>query len=150
VPWDQLAAAVRARVTERPERLVLYDGGCGLSTGSIAVLARLDLLRCLQFEDIATEWGRLSHRHPALDRNACLGELHVIDRQGEVLRGFDAYRSIAWVVPLGWLVLPCLYLPGVSAIGQRVYRAVAARRSTTTRLLPEAAGASPTASRRTN
>jgi hypothetical protein len=56
--------------------------------------------------------------------------MHVVTDRGGVSAGFDAYRSVAWVLPLGWLALPFLYLPGMAAIGRRLYRFVASRRST--------------------
>ena len=142
VPWQQVAAVVRARMGAVPSRVVLYDGGCGLCTGSLAVLTRLDLLDRLRFSDIATDWSRLSARYPEIDRDACLSDMHVIDQRGRVFRGFDAYRSMAWSVPLGWVLLPLLYLPGVPQLGRSMYRAVASRRTTTTCQLPGAAAGS--------
>jgi predicted DCC family thiol-disulfide oxidoreductase YuxK len=73
--------------------------------------------------------------------------MHMIDARGRIFSGFDAYRSLALSVPLGWVVLPLLYVPGAAAIGRRAYRAIAARRTTTTCLLPSAA--EPVASQHT-
>lgn len=136
VPWDDVGAFVRARTRPDRTRLVLYDGGCGFCSRSAAILTRLDLLRRSEFADISGEWDRLSVRHPSLDLSACLQEMHVVTRKGEIFRGFDAYRSMAWVLPLGWVFLPLLYLPGVPFVGRRVYRTVASRRRTTTCALP--------------
>jgi len=52
----------------------------------------------------------------------------VLER-GRVCRGFDAYRRIALVLPLGWLVAPFLWLPGMASLGPRVYARVAAGRA---------------------
>lgn len=147
VPWQQVAAIVRARVAAVPTTLVLYDGGCDLCTRTVPVLRRLDLLGRVQFGDIASDWSRLSARAPVPDREACVGEMHMIDARGRIFSGFDAYRSLALSVPLGWVVLPLLYVPGAAAIGRRAYRAIAARRTTTTCLLPSAA--EPVASQHT-
>jgi hypothetical protein len=63
-----------------------------------------------------TRWGLVVAQHRYLAR--------VIET------GFDGYRSIAWVLPIAWLALPILYVPGVPAVGRRAYRFVAAHRST--------------------
>ncbi|HEX2341289.1 MAG TPA: DCC1-like thiol-disulfide oxidoreductase family protein [Vicinamibacterales bacterium] len=148
VPWQRVALDLHSRFAAPPARLVLYDGGCGLCSRSIAVLGRLDLLHRLRFADVAAEWDPLSASYPDLDRDACLTDMHVINRRGEILRGFDAYRSIAWVVPFGWLMLPWLYVPGVPAVGRRVYGAIASHRRTATCQLP--LPAAPTVSRTPN
>jgi predicted DCC family thiol-disulfide oxidoreductase YuxK len=127
---------------------VLYDGGCGLCSRAVAMLSRLDLLHRLRFADVAAEWDRLSASYADLDRDACLTDMHVVTRCGGILRGFDAYRSIAWVVPVGWLMLPWLYLPGVPSLGRRVYRVIASHRRTASCRLPLAAA--PTVSRSSN
>jgi predicted DCC family thiol-disulfide oxidoreductase YuxK len=130
VPWPQVAALVRHRVADwQPSRVVLYDGTCRMCARVLAVLERLDLLRRVRFVDVVASRGWVSARYPALNLDACLREMHVIDRHGSVTCGFDAYRSIAWVLPLGWPLLPALNVPGVPAVGRRVYRAVATRRS---------------------
>jgi len=119
-------------IAARHSRLVLYDGGCGLCTRSVAILSRLDVLRRLRFADIDRDWAWLSREYPMLDHDACLADVHVITTGRAVLAGFDAYRSIGWVIPLGWLMLPFLYVPGVPQVGRRVYRYIAANRTTTT------------------
>jgi predicted DCC family thiol-disulfide oxidoreductase YuxK len=122
IPWHQVAAAVRSRVPQRqPGRVVLHDRSCRLCAQSVAVFTRLDLLQRLQFANVAAE-SDWPERYPGLDRDTCATELHVLTPRGQLLRGFDAYRSLAWVLPLGWVMLPVLYLPGVPALGRRIYR----------------------------
>ena len=138
VPWHQVAPAVRHWVAgRRPSSVVVvYDGACGLCAGCIAVFARLDLLQRVRLVDVVADRDSVAAQYPALDLDACLGEMHVIDRRGRVTRGFDAFRSIAWFLPLGWPLLPALYLPSVPMVGRRVYRAVAARRHRHTCIVP--------------
>jgi predicted DCC family thiol-disulfide oxidoreductase YuxK len=100
------------------------------------VLARLDVLKRLRFADIGADWTWLAREYPRLSRDACLAGMHVITSGGRVLAGFDAYRSLAAALPLAWVVVPLLYLPGVPQIGRRVYRAIASRRGTTTCAVP--------------
>ena len=142
VPWDQVAARLQARQrAPKPSRVVLYDGACGLCSGSVAVLGRLDLRGRLVFANIAAQWDRVSAEYPDLDYGACLTDMHVVSAGGTVQRGFDAYRSMAWVLPAGWVLLPLLYVPGVPAAGRRLYRAVASHRSSTACALPVASSA---------
>ncbi len=54
--------------------------------------------------------------------------MQVVDTQGRVTAGFDAFRRLAWVLPAAWPVLPMLYLPGVAPAARRAYAFVAARR----------------------
>jgi predicted DCC family thiol-disulfide oxidoreductase YuxK len=49
-------------------------------------------------------------------------DMHVADRHGAIAAGFDAYRALAWIVPIGWLTLPILYCPGVAPLGRHAYR----------------------------
>jgi predicted DCC family thiol-disulfide oxidoreductase YuxK len=136
IPWEALIARVRDR-QPLPSRLVLYDAGCGLCSRSVVTLASVDIFRRLRFAALDADWPWLSTEYPRLRREACLSEMHVITAAGRVFAGFDAYRSLAWVLPLGWLVLPLLYVPGVSQIARRIYRAIASRRTTrTTCVLP--------------
>ena len=112
--------------------LVLYDGGCGVCSRTVSLVSRLDVFGRVRFADVVRDWERLSREHPALDRGRCLAEMHVITPPGRIAAGFDACRSLAWVLPLGWLTLPLLYFPGVAPVGRRLYRAVAAHRTTAT------------------
>ena len=110
---------------------VLYDGGCGICSRSVAWLRRLDWRRRLRFVDFNVEWDRLTSMYPGLDRDACVNAMHVVAPIGRITAGFDAFRTIAWIIPAFWLAAPFLYLPGVPPIGRRVYAYVARHRSTT-------------------
>ena len=113
-------------------RLVLYDGGCGMCNRSVQRLLKLDALRRLRFADIDGDWEWLARDFPSLDHDACLAEMHVITKDAKTFAGFDAFRSLAWVLPACWPLLPFLYVPGVPWVGRRVYRRIAAGRTTST------------------
>jgi predicted DCC family thiol-disulfide oxidoreductase YuxK len=121
-------------------RLVVFDGGCGFCTRTVAVLRRLDLLGRLRFADANVSAASLTSIHPSLTAEACLADMHVVvgHESGTVSikTGFDGYRSIAWVLPIAWPTLAILYVPGVPAVGRRIYRFVASHRSTTSCRLP--------------
>ncbi len=114
---------------------VLFDGGCGLCTRTVAWLRRLDRHQVLRFIDITAQWDWLAATYPGLDQQACADAMHVIAPDGRVTTGFDAFRTIAWVVTPLAPMAPFLHVPGVPFIGRRVYRYVATHRSTTCRLV---------------
>lgn len=126
VPWDRVGARLRAL---RPgvQVTVVYDGRCGLCRPTVAILRRLDLLGRMRALDLWSQWDAAQRLAPSLTRAAALRDMHAI-RGGRVTRGFDAYREIARSLPLGWLVLPFLYVPPVARLGRRCYRTAAERR----------------------
>jgi predicted DCC family thiol-disulfide oxidoreductase YuxK len=127
LPWD------RIRIRATADLAVLFDGGCGLCRSTANVLRRLDLLGKLQLLDI-TDWPVISRRFPTLDRQRAIDDMHAMTANGRIETGFDAYRLIAWRLPLLWPIAPLLYVPGVPQVGRRVYRYVAANRATSCRL----------------
>ncbi len=106
---------------------VLYDGGCPFCLRSIRWLRHLDRYGRLEFLN-ARDWEPISRRFPRLDRQACLEEIHVVHPNGKILRGFDAYRSLARVLPGARLLAPLLHLPGIAQIGRPMARGFARHR----------------------
>lgn len=113
---------------------VLFDGGCGLCTRTVAWLRRLDRHHVLRFVDISAEWDGLEASYPGLRRDACVDEMHVVAPDGRITAGFDAFRTIALALTTLAPVAPLLHVPGVPFVGRRVYRYVATHRSTTCRV----------------
>ena len=119
--------AVRKRIgrwlTARRGRLeVLFDGDCMLCRRTVEIMRRLDLFERLAFTDFRRR------PVPNLSPDALARDMHVIARGG-VFRGFEAYRRLALVLPLGWLLTPILWLPGMGTIGAGVYARIARGRS---------------------
>jgi predicted DCC family thiol-disulfide oxidoreductase YuxK len=111
------------RLNARRGRLeILFDGDCVLCRRTVEIMRRLDLFERLAFTDFRRQ------PVPDLAPEALARDMHVI-AGGRVFRGFDAYRRIALVLPLGWLVAPLLWLPGMAWLGPRVYTRIAAGRS---------------------
>ena len=128
VPWDRVGAWLGVRWRRLGTFALAYDGGCGLCGRTIAIIRGLDLARRVDILEIRTDWATIAQRWPALQQGACAATMHVVGPDGTVTAGFDAYRTLARVLPLGWPILPVLYVPGVAAIGRRAYAAIAARR----------------------
>jgi predicted DCC family thiol-disulfide oxidoreductase YuxK len=128
VPWTTVGAAIRAAWPARSRYTLLYDGSCGTCGRTVEIAQRLDVLGRIEVLDAANDWSTIAQRFRGLNRAACLQEMYVITPDGRSPRGFEAYRAIAWALPVAWPLLPFLYVPGVPPIGRAAYRSIAARR----------------------
>lgn len=126
---------------------ILYDGHCGLCRRSIFWLQLLDFLhrlRPIDFHDaklrkeIAPDLSfakldkALHIRFIPLSFVRCPKSC-VRSPKSKVLRptsypGFSAFRKLSWSLPLLLPLAPFLYYPGISHLGDYVYRQIAARR----------------------
>ena len=112
----------------------LYDGQCPVCQASCARLRALDWRRRIAFIDLheGEHWRGLC---PDLALHELLGEIHVIDADGQRYAGFTASRRLLRELPLLWLPWLLLWLPGVDRLGAGLYRMVARRRYRLSRLL---------------
>jgi predicted DCC family thiol-disulfide oxidoreductase YuxK len=139
VPWDRVVGSLAARYGGRKTYALAFDGACGLCQRTIAILRSLDVLHRVRFLDAAHQWPDIERQFPDLNRERCHAEMHVRTPQGQIRTGFYAYRALACVLPLGWLAVPFLYLPGVAWIGSYIYSALASRRHRIVCAIPETA-----------
>jgi len=130
VPWQAIGLRV-ARRSRAGALSLLYDGACGLCTTTAATVGRLDLLGRVTLIDVSRDWGIAAARFPWLDQAACLSDVHLVTSKGRTTVGFDAYRELAKALPIGWLAVPLLFMPGLRAAGRVVYRSVADHRTRT-------------------
>jgi predicted DCC family thiol-disulfide oxidoreductase YuxK len=131
--FRKIGAWIRRHITA-PNGLtkfaVLFDGQCPLCIRSVTIIDFFDWRGKFLFCDV-NDWEQISRDYPALDRQKSLEEMQVIiPRKGryEALAGFYAFRTIVRHLPLGLLIWPFLYIPGVPFVGTRVYRFIASRR----------------------
>lgn len=141
VPWDRIGRPLVRWYRGGRTYAVLFDGSCGLCRRTVALMQGLDVMNRVDFHDVWNDWPTVASRFPRLDRSACLQQMHVVTPDLKVLTDFEAYRAIAKVAPLGWPVLPLLYLPGVPSIGRWIYALVASRRHAGGCPLPPGGGA---------
>ena len=108
---------------------VLYDGHCAICNRAIHFLSRLDLLNRLDFTDFrALNLNNYNAvNHVELYQKELEHRMHVISH-GQVYQGFFGCRKIAFVIPLFWLIVPVLYLPGISKFGVIFYDYLASQR----------------------
>jgi predicted DCC family thiol-disulfide oxidoreductase YuxK len=121
--------------TERPNAagrgrlaLLLYDGECPLCLKSVDLLRRFDWLKKLAYVNVR-DADTVPVREPPLEPKRLLEEMHLITPDGQhVYHGFGAFRWMAWRFPLICWMAPLLYVPGIPALGQRIYLWVARNR----------------------
>ncbi len=128
-PRSQNCSAIPASTDPAPgQAVVLYDGRCPFCRWSIRWLQRLDWLRRLHYQD-CHQPERWPPTPQPLQLSRLLEEMHLVtpDRR-RVYAGYQAFRWIAWRLPLTVLLAPLLYLPGMLRLGERLYRWVARNR----------------------
>jgi predicted DCC family thiol-disulfide oxidoreductase YuxK len=128
IPWLALGKRLSVFASKTPRLSILYDGSCGLCQGTVAWVGALDLWKRVETLDAFRDWDQIQKRFPRLDQAACMENMHAVTSSGRIAMGFDAYRLLAWQLPLTWITAPFLYLPGVRPLGTRVYARVASRR----------------------
>jgi predicted DCC family thiol-disulfide oxidoreductase YuxK len=122
VPWDEL---LRKMPVSTNRYSVFFDGSCGLCQRTMAVVHRLDVLKKVDVFNVMEDWAEVEKRFRYLDQVECLHVMHVVSPKSKTYTGFYAYRSLAHALPLCWLILPLLYLPGVASVGSKIYGRVA-------------------------
>ncbi|MGH7894088.1 MAG: DCC1-like thiol-disulfide oxidoreductase family protein, partial [Candidatus Binatia bacterium] len=100
--------------------LVLYDGDCRVCRRAIAVLRTLDALDTLAPVPASADDPR-RRRYAHVTDEMLAHDLWVAEGS-RTARGFDAYRWIAWRMPVLWPVAVLLQVPMVARIGRRVYQ----------------------------
>ncbi len=107
-----------------PRDILYYDGYCGLCRGGMRTLKELDWLGRLSYQDLNTT----PESELPVPMDEALRGIPMRTRDGRVLVGFPAMRRAMMQTPLLVGVAWLLYLPGISAVGDHVYRLVASRR----------------------
>lgn len=124
VNWYRISNAFFKR--RQGPLLLCYDGNCGVCRTIVTILARSALPGGIEFVTAqdAVKSGRSIGNASLTDM---LVEMHLFTTAG-TFQGFDAYRRLAWRVPILWPLLVLAYLPPVARIGRRVYGSVSSHR----------------------
>jgi len=111
----------------RGRAVLLYDGRCGFCLESIKRLRVLDLFGWVDPLDFHTQ-PDLAKLNPALTPQRCRSEMVLLEPNGRVSGGFEAFRRMAPHLPMVWPLVPVLYVPGMRWLGTRIYRWIATHR----------------------
>ena len=105
---------------------VLYDGRCAFCIRALRIVRALDVTGRIRLYDAHDT--RTLEAFPGL-ANADLDEaMYTVSAQGDVDRGFFAFRRLVAAAPLMWPLVPVFRFPGAALIGPRVYAWVARNR----------------------
>jgi predicted DCC family thiol-disulfide oxidoreductase YuxK len=126
---DEDFRAIRHRLNgdSRPPEVVLFDGRCGFCKGSVVVLKSFDWLHRLEFVNFHDPKVRETYV-PTVSLDALKTAMHVKSSNGNVTRGFKAFRALAWHLPPTWILVPLLYIPGIPTVGDWAYQWIADHR----------------------
>lgn len=108
--------------------VMLYDGDCAFCKMGVRTIKKLDWRRKVAFHNARNMTG-IPDNSASLNQDAMLDEMHLLtpDRQ-QAHAGYDAFRWMAWRLPLTMVIAPFLYIPGIPWLGNRMYRLVAKNR----------------------
>lgn len=123
VSGEWLRSLVVGTDASTPVGRVLYDGACPRCRASVALITAADPDRRIACLDLTAV--DVTKIHPSLTHEACMRAMHVVGRNGRVVAGYDAVAAIARWLPIFW---PCGLVgivPGVPAIGRRIYQKIA-------------------------
>ncbi|MBI3330934.1 MAG: DUF393 domain-containing protein [Candidatus Omnitrophica bacterium] len=107
--------------------VLLYDGRCGFCLESVRRLRVLDLFGWVDPLDFHAQ-PDLSRLAPALTPERCRSEMVLLEPNGRLSGGFEAFARMTRRLPLLWGLAPLVHLPGANWVGTRLYRWVAAHR----------------------
>ena len=125
VDWAWLGRAAMRRVGRTPVT-VIYDDSCKLCRRAIAILKTLDSCeRLTPLAAASSDSFRMTY--PQITSEMLARDLYVAGN-GEVVAGYEAYRTIAACVPLLWPLALLMRLPPVAAMGGAFYRRIADNR----------------------
>ncbi len=106
--------------------IVVYDGSCGLCSGGMVWIARLDWFGVVSAVPLQSE--ALYRQVAALDSQACLATMHAVLPGGRIRVGGDAWRAILARLPLTTPLAVLLAIPPLPALVRACYPWMAARR----------------------
>ncbi len=127
VPWDRFLGWVGKKLF-RQEMTLFYDGNCGICRRTVAVTKRFDLLGRIHYVNALSAEGAVGLSAAGISQEAALHDMHAV-LGSKITRGYDAYRTLSWRIPVLWPLSPLMYLGPVAVIGRRVYRKVADSRT---------------------
>jgi predicted DCC family thiol-disulfide oxidoreductase YuxK len=120
--------ARRAANAERGRAVLLYDGQCGFCLASVKRLRVLDLFGWVDPLDFHTQ-PDLARLNPLLTPERCRSEMVLIEPNGRLSGGFQAFARLTRHLPLLMWFAPLTHLPGADWAGSRIYRWVATHRN---------------------
>ena len=129
------------KITSPPSFRFYYDAECPLCVRTKIIVGHFDVFKRINFITVQSAY-QTDERLKNISYDDLLNDIHGIDANGKVFKGFYSYRAalsaMIWAKPISWL----MYLPGVSHLGNYIYGFVA-RNRVTERCTEETCGYTP-------
>lgn len=109
-----------------PRPTLIYDADCRLCVASKEWVERWDRRGRIRFLPFQT--AEAKERVSDLAGMACMDAMRLVDAEGRVASGVDAFRRMLPHLPLGSLIALLFYLPGFPSLARRIYRHIAENR----------------------
>jgi predicted DCC family thiol-disulfide oxidoreductase YuxK len=106
-----------------------YDGECPLCARTKIVLEHFDLFHLIQFKTVQSSF-QTDIAISKIPLANLLDDIHAVDRNGLVYKGFETYKAVFKSNFLLWPLYLFLLIPGVSLLGNKVYSLVSRNRIT--------------------
>lgn len=106
-----------------------YDGECPLCARTKIILEHFDLFGLIKFKTVQSSYstdGILSK----IPLEHLLDDIHAVDGEGRVYKGFDTYRAVMKANFVLWPFYIITLIPGVSFVGNKIYHLVSRNRIT--------------------
>ena len=119
--------AIRKAIAQRLNRdfgsiQLLYDGDCPACSRNVRLLNCFDLFERLEVIDARTlDLSKAHARDLDTEQLNIAGKIKVISAE-RIYRRFAGFRILAFALPIFWVFIPCLFLPGISSLFERIYR----------------------------
>lgn len=108
------------------QRLIVYDGACGICTRLVRHAKRSDTRK--QFIFMASSDPTVKSLAPQFSPNRAKAELLLYDPVAGWSGGYDAVVLILRGIPIYWILVPLTWLPGSRFCGSKIYALVARNR----------------------
>lgn len=106
---------------------IVYDGDCAFCTRSLRALRRLDRDGVMRLHD-SHESARIASQFPMLRGADFDNAMFAVTADGQVFRGYFAFKALIRKLPAGWPLALLSALPGADLVGPRLYAWVARNR----------------------
>ena len=102
---------------------LIYDGDCCFCQKAFARIQALDPTG--RVEGVNFRGRDVKEIDSRLTQEACQAKSHLIEREGKLSAGFDAFRRLSLRLPLMWPAALLMNLPGMRYIGEPIYNLIA-------------------------
>ena len=131
LPLERIVERVSRRALPAPKEgeiasSVIFDGNCRFCIGQMRMIQLFDIFRQLRFVSLHDEQAR--HLAPLFTHEQLMEQMVIVSSDGRTHGGANAVRYLSRHLPLLWMLVPVLHLPGSMPLWDWAYRKIAERR----------------------